>query len=125
MDYKKRCSVCAELNIINGFWQCKECFNQLCKDIDDCPLGITANQIAETEKIKIKNYVHSTKERKKTVKERKPDIDKEYLIKSFKDFLDTLELENIKITNISKIIEFNYNGNHYKLDLIKQHKTKK
>ena len=125
MNYKKRCELCTNLKVVNGFWQCEECFNQLCKDIDDCPLGITTEQIIETENIKVKNYAHSTKERKKTVKEHKPDIDKEYLIKSLKDFLDTLALKNIEITNISKTVEFNYNDNHYKLDLIKQRKTKK
>lgn len=61
----------------------------------------------------------SDKERKKTTKERKPDIEKEQIIKDLKEFLTEKGMQKVEITNKSKIIEFNIGGNHYKLDLIK------
>lgn len=61
----------------------------------------------------------SDKERKKTTRERKPDIEKEQIIKDLKEFLTEKGMQKVEITNKSKIIEFNIGGNHYKLDLIK------
>lgn len=61
----------------------------------------------------------SGKERKKTTRERKPDIEKEQIIKDLKEFLTEKGMKKVEITNKSKIIEFNIGENHYKLDLIK------
>lgn len=61
----------------------------------------------------------SDKERKKTTRERKPDIEKEQIIKDLKEFLTEKGMVKVEITNKSKIIEFNIGENHYKLDLIK------
>lgn len=61
----------------------------------------------------------SDKERKKTTRERKPDIEKEQIIKDLKEFLTEKGMQKVEITNKSKIIEFNIGDNHYKLDLIK------
>ena len=64
----------------------------------------------------------SRKERKP--RERKPDEEKEKIISNLAKFLENLT-ENVKITNISKIIEFDIGENHYKLDLVRQRKPKK
>lgn len=62
-------------------------------------------------------------------RERKPDIEKEEIIHKFAEFLKNpyafSDVDFVKITNKSKIIEFNIGKNHYKLDLIKQRPTKK
>ncbi len=72
---------------------------------------------------KISHDAKSEKPRKSTKRERKPDEEKENLIKII---ANALEDEGIptKITNKSKIIEFNLGENHYKLDLIKQRPPK-
>ena len=64
----------------------------------------------------------SRKERKP--RERKPDEEKEKIISNLAKFLEN-STENVKITNISKIIEFDIGENHYKLDLVRQRKPKK
>lgn len=127
--WMKRCEDCSNLKICKGQWTCEECFGQLCKDIDDCPEGITFEEIekieaeAKTNKVKLKARAEVQKERKP--REKKHDLDKEGLIKQVAEFLESIELENVKITNESKLIEFDFNENHYKLDLIKQRKPKK
>ncbi len=66
----------------------------------------------------------SAEKRKKPIKrERKPDEEKENLIKIL---AAALENEGIKaeITNKSKIIEFSVENNEYKLDLIKKRAKK-
>lgn len=64
----------------------------------------------------------TTKERKKP--ERKPDETKESIITGLAEYLAEI-VENVKVTNIGKIIEFDLKGEHYKLDLIRQRKPKK
>ena len=63
----------------------------------------------------------TTKERKKV--ERKPDETKESIIATLAETLQGI-VENVQITNIGKIIEFDLKGEHYKLDLIRQRKPK-
>ena len=68
--------------------------------------------------------VHQAKsqsQKKKRTRERKPDLEKEEIIQNLANFLEN-SAENVKITNISKLIEFDIGGNHYKLDLIRQRK---
>ena len=68
--------------------------------------------------------VHQAKsqsQKKKRTRERKPDLEKEEIIQNLANFLEK-SAENVKITNISKLIEFEIGGNHYKLDLIRQRK---
>lgn len=64
----------------------------------------------------------TTKERKKS--ERKPDETKESLIAGLAEYLAEI-VENVKVVNIGKLIEFDLKGEHYKLDLIRQRKPKK
>ena len=61
------------------------------------------------------------KPRKKV--ERKTDETKESLISTLAETLESI-VDNVKITNIGKIIEFDLKGEHYKLDLIRQRKPK-
>ena len=62
-----------------------------------------------------------TKEKKKP--ERKPDETKESIISGLAEYLAEI-VENVKVTNVGKIIEFDLKGEHYKLDLIRQRKPK-
>ena len=64
----------------------------------------------------------TTKERKKV--ERKPDETKDSLVERLAEFLGGL-VENVQITKIGKLIEFDIKDEHFKLDLIRQRKPKK
>lgn len=79
---------------------------------------------AKAKENKINHEAKADKPRKSVKRERKPDEEKENLIKILADCLESHDFE-VKITNKSKIIEFNVGGNHYKLDLIKQRPPKK
>ena len=66
----------------------------------------------------------SDKPRAKRVVEKKEDVVKEDIIKRTAEMLAAIA-ENVKITNVSKIIEFDMpNGDHFKFDLVRQRKTK-
>ena len=76
---------------------------------------------------KITATVHQAKSdnrKERKPRERKPDEEKEKIISNLAQFLEN-STENVKITNISKIIEFDIGENHYKLDLVRQRKPKK
>jgi hypothetical protein len=62
------------------------------------------------------------KARKKV--ERKADEIKDNLIEQLAEYLGTIGFENVAITKIGKLIEFDLKGEHYKLDLIRQRKPK-
>lgn len=68
---------------------------------------------------KVNRGAKSNAPRKKKAPERKPDTEKEDLIEKLANFL-TNEGFDAEITNKSKIIEFDFGGNHFKLDLIRQ-----
>lgn len=125
---QKRCEECEFLKIHNGKWFCEECFNQPCEEIDDCPIGVTLEECevleakAKDNKVNLGAKAEVKKERKP--RERKPDEEKEQIIAEMADFLQNVG-ENVKITNISKIIEFDIGENHYKIDVIRQRKPKK
>lgn len=68
--------------------------------------------------------VNINKSRTATKRERKPDVEKEEIISKLADFLETIGT-SVKITNKSKLIEFEIGENHYKVDLIKQRPPKK
>ena len=66
----------------------------------------------------------SDKPRAKRIVEKKEDVVKEDIIKRTAEMLAAIA-ENVKITNVSKIIEFDMpNGDHFKFDLVRQRKTK-
>ena len=90
--------------------------------------GYLENEVVEelTAKAKVNKVNHEAKADKprKTVKrERKPDEEKENLIKILSECLINAGF-TAEITNKAKIIEFNVGENHYKLDLIKQRPPK-
>lgn len=90
--------------------------------------GYLANETVEeltakAKENKISHDAKTDKPRKSTKRERKPDEEKENLIKILAETLENGGFE-VKITNKSKIIEFNVGENHYKLDLIKQRPPK-
>ena len=62
------------------------------------------------------------RERKKV--ERKADQVKDNLIEKLKDYLESIGFANVNITKIGKMIEFDFEEEHYKLDLIRQRKPK-
>jgi hypothetical protein len=67
----------------------------------------------------IKVLAKEKTERKKTTRERKPNIDKENIITLFTHFM--LENDNFSLINVenkSKLITFTYNNKKYKIDLI-------
>ena len=68
--------------------------------------------------------VNVNKSRTTTKRERKPDVEKEEIISKLAEFLETIGT-SVKITNKSKLIEFEIGENHYKVDLIKQRPPKK
>ena len=79
---------------------------------------------------KISHEAKSDKPRKTVKRERKPDEEKENLIVILENCLlntadnSNLDVNSVKITNKSKVIEFNVGNNHYKLDLIRQRPPK-
>lgn len=79
---------------------------------------------AKAKENKINHEAKADKPRKTVQRVRKPDIEKENLIKIIENSLKNAGF-NAKIVNKSKIIEFNVGENHYKLDLIKQRNIKK
>ena len=46
---EKRCEDCSERKMVKGIACCYECFNQPCNDVDDCPLGLTAESVVEAQ----------------------------------------------------------------------------
>ena len=65
----------------------------------------------------------TTKERKKV--ERKPDQVKHSFVESLQAFLIEQGFENVSITKVGKLVEFDCGGEHFKLDLIRQRPPKK
>ena len=104
--------------------------NQIIKECEADGEPVTREEAEEMAKMEIgakeiKNYAQSIEPRKeRKPRERKPDEEKEKIISNLAKFLEN-STENVKITNISKIIEFDIGENHYKLDLVRQRKPKK
>ncbi len=94
--------------------------------LEDEGYEVNEEQEALTQKAKdnkITASIHKaeakTKERKKV--ERKPNPDKESLIAAMAGFLNELEgVEGVEVTNIGKLIEFNFNGKAMKVDLVEK-----
>jgi hypothetical protein len=90
--------------------------------LEDEGYEINEEQEALTKKAKdnrITATIHKaegrTRERKKA--ERRPNPDKEELIRGLAEYL-TGVAANVQVTNVGKIIEFEFNGKKMKLDLI-------
>lgn len=78
---------------------------------------------AKAKENKINHEAKSDKKRKTAKRERKPDEEKENLIKILENALKNAGI-SAEITNKSKIIEFSVGNNTYKLDLIKKRAKK-
>ena len=88
-----------------------------------------------TEQKKVEKEMRQADRKKETAprkRERKPDNDKRFLIDNFVWSLttdeetngDNVNAENVIITKPEREIEFDYNGNHYRLVLMKPRKEK-
>ena len=64
-------------------------------------------------------------ERKKREVTKKENPTKEGIIKEVAAMLGNIGAVNIKITNISKLVEFEMDGNNFKLDLVQKRQPKK
>lgn len=91
----------------------------------------TEYDLTEEQKKVAKKYTKADRQKtvnaygKTVTRERKPDEDKRTIIELLFDTLcDEETFENVEIANKEKIITFNYNGNSYKLDLVKHRKNK-
>ncbi len=71
----------------------------------------------------VQHDAKSTTPRKKAVRERKPDVEKEKLVEILANALKNAGI-SAEITNKSKLIEFSIGENTYKLDLIKKRAKK-
>ena len=82
-----------------------------------------AELTAKAKENKVNHEAKSEKQRKTAKRERKPDEEKENIIKILENALKK-EGISAEITNKSKIIEFSIGNNSYKLDLIKKRAKK-
>lgn len=65
------------------------------------------------------------KERKKVVRERKPNVNKIEIITLIDNFLQkNSDFTDVKVENVSKIITFNYKNKEFKLDLTEKRAKK-
>lgn len=71
----------------------------------------------------IKNYAKAENSKPKAPKTPKIDTEKVEIVEKIAEFVQNA-YGNVKITNKSKILEFDFGENHYKIDLIKQRKPK-
>lgn len=72
---------------------------------------------------KITASIHKAegKTREKRKVERKPNPDKESLIATMAEFLTSLEeVDGVEVTNVGKLIEFNFRGKAMKIDLVEK-----
>ena len=117
---KSFCEDCAELEGTT----CKKrglAYNLLM----NCPEGFTqeeVNHVATPVKVKLGARAESSKPRKPRTMPQNPE--KICIIQELAEFLTEKGYKNVEITNESKLIEFNFNGNCYKLDLICKRKPK-
>ena len=84
-----------------------------------------ANRLSKQAKDNKTNLRADTGERKKREVIKKENPTKEGIIKEVAAMLEKIGAVNIKITNISKLVEFEMDGNNFKLDLIQKRQPKK
>lgn len=70
----------------------------------------------EANMIKPKNYTASATEKKKVVREKKEDVDKNFITNVIANAL-TQNCENVVIENMGKMISFDFNGKPYTVDI--------
>lgn len=134
--FEKRCEDCAYLIMKNGVMCCDECFGQTCNEIDDCPEGLTVEEVkqaqtltAEQKKAVKKVTITTSAENveKTAKKERKPkeNPEKESIIDLISKALGLADMDSVEITNKTREITFKCGENDYKLTLTATRKPKK
>lgn len=123
---QKRCADCAECDIKH--WKCNECFGQPVEDIDECPLGITTEQVEAIEKTKIK--VETGARAEAPGKKSKPRTvvtsdEKKELFHVILANLQAVYGENVTIEKENKLLIVKINDSILKVDIIAQRKPKK
>lgn len=83
------------------------------------------SQLAKDNKITSTIHGAESGERKGREVTKKENPTKEGIIKEVAATLEKIGAVNIKITNISKLIEFEMDGNNFKLDLVQKRQPKK
>lgn len=121
--FEQRCQDCVNCKIDRmGVWHCTECFEQLCNEIDECPEGVTLEDIKAIDEIeknnKVKIVASAEDKPKRKPRERKADTAKRTLIDTLKTCLEDVDqTSDVNVTNIEREIEFLYDGKKYKLTL--------
>ena len=83
------------------------------------------NRLSQQAKDNKTNLRADAGERKKRENTKKENPTKERVIETLAAALENMGAVNIKITNISKLIEFEMDGNNFKLDLVQKRQPKK
>lgn len=83
------------------------------------------NRLSQQAKDNKTNLRADTGERKKREVTKKENPTKEGIVRVLAATLENIGAVNIKITNISKLIEFEMDGNNFKLDLVQKRQPKK
>lgn len=83
------------------------------------------NRLSQQAKDNKTNLRADAGERKKREVTKKENPTKEKVIETLAEVLKNMGAVNIKITNISKLIEFEMDGNNFKLDLVQKRQPKK
>lgn len=83
------------------------------------------NRLSQQAKDNKTNLRADTGERKKREVTKKENPTKEGIIRVLAATLENIGATNVKITNISKLIEFEMDGNNFKLDLVQKRQPKK
>ena len=81
------------------------------------------SQQAKENKVNIRAERDEPRKKREVTKKENPA--KDGIIKEVAEMLGNIGAVNIKITNISKLIEFEMDGNNFKLDLIQKRQPKK
>lgn len=126
---QKRCEDCACLVVKNGKWCCDECFGQSVEDVDDCPEGITMEQIEESDKKAKENKVNVGARAETAKKDKKPRTvkisdEKQFVFSEIYNNLCDVFSENVKIEKENKLIIVQFGGKVFKVDLIETRNKK-
>lgn len=125
-EFKIRCADCPYMKKKNGVWVCEECFNQKCAEIDDCPEGVTAEQIKQIEQ-ETKGRINVGAGKGKRKKPTKPRGKKVNPIK--KEIISTIfsalctKYDDVVVENDEKYINLTVNGAKFTINLV-QHREK-
>ena len=83
------------------------------------------NRLSQQAKDNKTNLRADAGERKKREVTKKENPTKEGIIRVLAATLENIGAVNIKITNVSKLVEFEMDGNNFKLDLVQKRQPKK